>query len=332
MNKKSMITTVVCFLLTVLLTCIRIRIPVMETVGYLHFGFIAVFAAAFLLDPALAALAGGAGSAVAYLIMGKGTLVLPMLLIVALMAYVTGKIISDGKYFSLRNTLAMLAGGIVMIILSYLVQAVLDNSFQKPLFDMFFVAGQLLIALVVVDVALLVFSRRSKQGPLDRAPLALNKTAWICICAVAVICIASPFAYRYNGLPQITIQQDLDLKSGDIAIQIYELPHKWRYLTGKVYSTDDAYVAENAGYWTIMESQNYATALYGEIMPFSFDIKPKKVTLVVYDYDGGLLKSIPDYKENYIQMPEEYGRYTYVIAGDWGWRGRISYAFNVEVR
>ena len=36
MNKKSMITTVVCFLLTVLLTCIHIRIPVMETVGYLE--------------------------------------------------------------------------------------------------------------------------------------------------------------------------------------------------------------------------------------------------------------------------------------------------------
>lgn len=330
MNKKSMITTAVCFLLTVLLTCIRIRIPVMETVGYLHFGFIVVFAAAFLLDPALAALASGAGSAVAYLILGKGTLVLPMLLIVALMAYVTGKIISDDKYFSLRNTLAMLAGGVVMLVLTYLVQSVLDSSFQKPLFDMLFVAGQFLVALVIVDVVLLVFSRKGKQG--DRVPVKLNKAAWICVCVAAVICIASPFAYKYNGLPQITIQQDVDLKSGDIEIQIYELPHKWRYLTGKVYSTDDAYVAENAGYWTIMESQNYATALYGEIMPFSFDIKPKKVALVVYDYDGGLLKSIPDYKENYIQMPYEYGRYTYVIIGDWGWRGRISYAFNVDVR
>lgn len=74
MNKKSMITTVVCFLLTVLLTCIRIRIPVMETVGYLHFGFIAVFAAAFLLDPALAALAGGAGQRCCLPDYGKGHL------------------------------------------------------------------------------------------------------------------------------------------------------------------------------------------------------------------------------------------------------------------
>lgn len=132
-TKKLTVTGL--FVALVALGTLVFKVPVLATNGYIHLGDSMIYLVSVLFGPYIGAFASGTGSALADLFGGYSHWALPTFIIKGLEGLLIGYIASQNfeRLISLRNILALLLGGIWMVLGYYIGGVVLYESWIVPL-------------------------------------------------------------------------------------------------------------------------------------------------------------------------------------------------------
>ena len=122
-----------------------IRIPIPATSGYINAGDSMIFLASVVFGPQFGLIAGGLGSALADILAGYAQYAPITLVVKGLEGWIVGKIaLQAGKRagLNIKDILAILAGGLVMIIGYYCGEAILFKSLVAPVAEIIPNIGQ----------------------------------------------------------------------------------------------------------------------------------------------------------------------------------------------
>lgn len=113
-NSKKLTLAGMFTALTALLTYFP-QIPV-ATGGYIHLGDSLIYTAAIVYGGLFGAVTAGVGSAIADLLSGYAIYAIPTLIIKGIMGFTVGKLSDNSGKATIRNIIAMVIGGLIMIV------------------------------------------------------------------------------------------------------------------------------------------------------------------------------------------------------------------------
>lgn len=156
MNTKKITTIAMLMAAAIVLTAFT-KIPIPNGGGgYVHLGDVAIFLASVLTGPIGGFAVGGVASALADLLAGAPQFAVATLIVKGLMGLVTAFLADKTRVFCLRNLLAMIAGGLVMVAGYYLTYVIIlyNGDFVKPLFSIWMDLAQFGTGVVLSAVVL----------------------------------------------------------------------------------------------------------------------------------------------------------------------------------
>ena len=136
MNKNKQLALNGLLIALVTVATYLIRIPIPATNGYINAGDSMIFLAGIIFGPQVGLIAGGIGSALADLLAGYAQYAPITLIVKGLEGWVVGKIAlqaSKRANLGLKDILALLIGGLVMVVGYYCGEAILFKSLVAPI-------------------------------------------------------------------------------------------------------------------------------------------------------------------------------------------------------